>query len=59
MEFEWDLRKEAENISKHGVSFITAIETFMIPLDLRSRISNIPARNPGITGLVKLKRDVY
>ena len=28
MEFEWDLRKEAENIKKHRVSFLEAIETF-------------------------------
>jgi len=31
MEFEWDLRKEAENIRKHGVSFAEAVETFSDP----------------------------
>jgi len=28
MEFEWDLSKEANNIRKHRVSFIEAVETF-------------------------------
>lgn len=32
MEFEWDLRKEAENIKKHQISFLEAIETFSDPL---------------------------
>ena len=31
MEFEWDLRKEAENLKKHQVSFIESIETFSDP----------------------------
>jgi uncharacterized DUF497 family protein len=31
MEFEWDLRKESENIRKHRVSFLEAIETFSDP----------------------------
>lgn len=28
MKFEWDKRKEAENIAKHGVDFETAKEAF-------------------------------
>ena len=31
MEFEWDLKKEIENISKHGVTFEEAIESFTDP----------------------------
>ena len=29
MDFEWDLRKNAENIHKHGVSFEEAREAFL------------------------------
>jgi uncharacterized DUF497 family protein len=28
MEFEWDLSKEIENLQKHGIDFMEAIETF-------------------------------
>lgn len=28
MEFEWDIKKELENIKKHGVSFQEAVECF-------------------------------
>ena len=31
MEFEWDLSKEIENLQKHGVDFMEAIETFSDP----------------------------
>ena len=31
MEFEWDLSKEIENLKKHGVDFMEAIETFSDP----------------------------
>ena len=31
MEFEWNLGKEAGNISKHHVSFTEAVETFSDP----------------------------
>ena len=31
MEFEWDLRKEAENSKKHHASFLEAVETFSDP----------------------------
>ena len=31
MEFEWDLRKEAENIKKHRIPFLEAVETFSDP----------------------------
>jgi uncharacterized DUF497 family protein len=29
--FEWDLGRELENLSKHGVSFVVAIEVFADP----------------------------
>jgi hypothetical protein len=28
VEFEWDVSKEIENIRKHGVSFLEAVESF-------------------------------
>jgi len=31
MEYEWDLGKEADNIEKHRVSFMKAVETFSDP----------------------------
>jgi uncharacterized DUF497 family protein len=31
MEFYWDLSKETENLQKHGVDFMEAIETFSDP----------------------------
>jgi len=31
MDFEWDIDKEIENVKKHGVSFLEAIETFSDP----------------------------
>jgi len=31
IEFEWDLQKEIHNISKHGVSFWEAADTFSDP----------------------------
>ena len=31
MEFEWDLSKEIENLQKHGIDFVEAIETFSDP----------------------------
>ncbi|MCP5463592.1 MAG: BrnT family toxin [Deltaproteobacteria bacterium] len=31
MEFEWNTKKEMENIKKHGVCFLEAIETFSDP----------------------------
>jgi hypothetical protein len=31
MDFEWDMEKELENVKKHGVSFLEAIETFTDP----------------------------
>ncbi len=30
-EFEWDLSKEIENVEKHGVAFVEAVETFTDP----------------------------
>ena len=30
MEFEWDPQKEAANIKKHGISFITASKLFLL-----------------------------
>lgn len=29
MEFEWDINKEASNIKKHGISFVTAAKLFL------------------------------
>ncbi len=29
MEFEWDVNKEASNIKKHGISFITAANVLL------------------------------
>ncbi|MFH1830242.1 MAG: BrnT family toxin [Pseudomonadota bacterium] len=29
--FEWDIERELENLSKHGVSFMVAIEVFADP----------------------------
>jgi uncharacterized protein len=31
MEFEWDTRKAAENLTKHGVDFVRAIRIFSDP----------------------------
>jgi|SoiMethySBSTD1v2_1073268.scaffolds.fasta_scaffold1385827_2 uncharacterized DUF497 family protein len=31
MEFEWDARKAAENLSKHGVDFVRAVRIFSDP----------------------------
>lgn len=31
MEFEWDLIKEKQNVQKHRVTFIEAVETFLDP----------------------------
>jgi uncharacterized DUF497 family protein len=31
MDFEWDIEKELDNVKKHGVSFLEAIETFSDP----------------------------
>lgn len=31
MEFEWDLSKEIENLQKHRISFVEAVETFSDP----------------------------
>jgi uncharacterized DUF497 family protein len=31
VEFEWDLSKEIENLTKHGVAFAEAVETFSDP----------------------------
>jgi uncharacterized DUF497 family protein len=31
MEFEWDARKAAENLTKHGVDFVRAIRIFSDP----------------------------
>jgi uncharacterized DUF497 family protein len=31
VEFEWDLFKERENLRKHGIAFIEAVETFSDP----------------------------
>ena len=35
MEFEWDLKKEEENIKKHGVFFSEAVDSFSDPNVLR------------------------
>jgi len=32
VEFEWDLAKEIENLQKHRISFVEAVETFSDPL---------------------------
>ena len=32
MEFEWDAKKEQENLRKHKVSFLEAVESFSDPL---------------------------
>lgn len=37
MEFEWDDRKEAENIKKHRASFAEAVETFFDSLGFSLR----------------------
>ena len=34
MDFEWDQKKDAANISKHGVSFLEAASAFYDPLSL-------------------------
>lgn len=34
MDFEWDPKKEAENLRKHGVSFLEAASSFYDPLSL-------------------------
>ena len=31
MEFEWDLSKEIENLRKHGIDFMEAVESFSDP----------------------------
>ena len=31
MEFEWDARKAAENLTKHGVDFVRALRIFSDP----------------------------
>lgn len=31
MEFEWDLKKEVDNLRKHRVTFAEAVECFMDP----------------------------
>jgi uncharacterized DUF497 family protein len=31
MEFEWDASKDADNVRKHGVSFVEAVESFFDP----------------------------
>jgi uncharacterized DUF497 family protein len=31
IEFEWDVTKEAANIQKHGISFVTAAELLLSP----------------------------
>lgn len=31
MEFEWDGKKEQENVRKHGVAFLEAVEAFSDP----------------------------
>ncbi|MBN2320763.1 MAG: BrnT family toxin [Acidobacteria bacterium] len=31
MEFEWDLSKEMENLQKHRIDFMEAVETFSDP----------------------------
>jgi uncharacterized DUF497 family protein len=31
VEFEWDLSKEIENLRRHGISFVEAVETFSDP----------------------------
>lgn len=35
MEFEWDVVKEADNLTKHGVEFVEAVETFLDPLGIQ------------------------
>jgi uncharacterized protein len=30
MDFEWNIRKEASNIKKHGMSFVAASKIFMV-----------------------------
>ncbi len=37
MEFEWDTGKESENLRKHGVTFLEAIETFSDPAGFSMR----------------------
>ena len=37
MDFEWDLRKEVENVRKHSVSFSEAAEAFSDPKGLSLR----------------------
>lgn len=37
MQFEWDPRKAAENLSKHGVSFEEAATVFRDPLSATGR----------------------
>ena len=34
MEFEWDERKAAENLQKHGIDFLDAIPIFLDPYRL-------------------------
>jgi hypothetical protein len=31
VEFEWDKTKEVENVQKHGISFLEAVESFSDP----------------------------
>ena len=44
MRFEWDPRKEASNLRRHGVSFEEALSVFADPL---ARIHGDPAHSEG------------
>lgn len=44
IDFEWDDRKAASNIEKHGVSFESAMEAFSDPY---ARVSPYPAHSDG------------
>ena len=37
MEFEWDISKEGQNVKKHGVSFVEAVDSFYDPRGFQLR----------------------
>jgi len=46
MEFEWDAKKEADNLRTHRVSFAEAVESFSIPRGYCSSTRNTRGGGP-------------
>jgi uncharacterized DUF497 family protein len=46
VEFEWDLSKEIENVRKHGVSLMEAVDTFSDPDGFQLRDSKHSQSEP-------------